>query len=103
MIFDPDNPRSLLYQVERLKAYMADLSRNGSADDPAEHERLAREALRMIRDSGKDELSILDAATGRFRNLGSFLSDMGRILYAISDLVSITYFKHTQAQKQLFR
>jgi uncharacterized circularly permuted ATP-grasp superfamily protein/uncharacterized alpha-E superfamily protein len=103
MIFDPDNPRSLLYQVERLKAYMADLSRNGSADDPAEHERLAREALRMIRDSGKDELSILDPATGRFRNLGSFLSDMGRILYAISDLVSITYFKHTQAQKQLFR
>ncbi len=103
MLLDPNNPRSLMYQLERLKAYVSGLPKMHSDHSLAEHERLALEALTTLRLANKDELCKADTATNRYEELEIFLGKMYKILFSISDVVSKTYFKHAQAQRQLFR
>jgi uncharacterized alpha-E superfamily protein len=104
MLFDPNNPRSLLYLTEKLKNYLSRLPRlqndNGIL---TEHDRLAFDATGMLFRADKDELSVLEEGTQRYHNLENFLSAMNQLLYGISDAVSKTYFKHAQTQQQLFR
>lgn len=69
----------------------------------AEHDRLAYEATGLLYRADKGELSVLDEGSQRYRNLEYFLNEMNQFLYGISDAVSKTYFKHAQAQQQLFR
>jgi uncharacterized circularly permuted ATP-grasp superfamily protein/uncharacterized alpha-E superfamily protein len=103
MLLDPNNPRSLVYQVERLKAYLSGLPKINTSHALAQHERLALEAFTMIKLADKDELSIADKHTQRYKKLDEFLTKMNMLLHNISNTVSKTYFKHAQTQQQLFR
>jgi len=102
MLLDPNNPRSLMYQLERLKTYLAGLPRNPGDNSIPEHERLIWEAYSLLRLSDRDQLSIPDEAAGRYANLELFLSKIYALLSAIPDIISKTYFKHAQRQQQLF-
>jgi len=104
MLFDEHNPRSLLYLTEKLKNYLSRLPRlQPDINMLAEHDRLAYEATGLLYRADKDELSVLDEKFECYRNLEYFLHEMNQFLYGISDAVSKTYFKHAQAQQQLFR
>ncbi|CAN5474513.1 circularly permuted type 2 ATP-grasp protein [soil metagenome] len=103
MLLDPNNPRSLVYQVERLKAYLSGLPRINTGHGLADHERLALEAFTMIKLADKDELAIADKHAQRYKKLDEFLTKMNMLLHNISNKVSKTYFKHAQTQQQLFR
>ena len=103
MLLDPNNPRSLVYQVERLKAYLSGLPKISTGNALAQHERLALEAFTMLKLADKDELSKADKHTHRYKKLDEFLTKMNILLHAISNVVSKTYFKHAQTQQQLFR
>lgn len=103
MLLDPNNPRSLVYQVERLKAYLSGLPKINTGYGLSEHERLALEAFTMIKLADKDQLSIPDKHTQCYKKLDEFLTKMNMLLHNISNVVSKTYFKHAQAQQQLFR
>jgi len=102
MLFDPNNPRSLVYQLDRLKAYLSQLPKSQPGHTLAEHERLILEAYTLLKLSDKDELSMPDNNTARYEKLHTFLSDMNTLLLAIPGAVSKTYFKHAETQKQLF-
>ncbi|HMC86103.1 MAG TPA: alpha-E domain-containing protein, partial [Chitinophagaceae bacterium] len=102
MLFDPNNPRSLVYQLDRLKAYLSQLPKSQPGHTLAEHERLILEAYTLLKLSDKDELSVPDNNTARYEKLHTFLSDMNTLLLAIPGAVSKTYFKHAETQKQLF-
>jgi uncharacterized circularly permuted ATP-grasp superfamily protein/uncharacterized alpha-E superfamily protein len=102
MLFDPTNPRSLLYQLDRLKAYLSQLPKAQKDNALTEHERLILEAHTLLRLSSKEEL--LPAAQGVviYENLEDFLNRMQALLYAAHDVVSKTYFKHAKEQRQLY-
>ncbi|NNV57623.1 circularly permuted type 2 ATP-grasp protein [Limnovirga soli] len=102
MLLDPNNPRSLIYQIERLKAYVSALPKINSGHALAEHERLAWEAFTMLKTADKDALCLADEQQQN-SNLLHFLTRMNNLLNNISNVVSKTYFKHAQTQQQLFR
>jgi len=101
MLFDPNNPRSLVYQLDRLKAYLSNLPKAGASPHQlGEHERLILEAYTLLKLSDKDQLSLPGGTENSA--LDAFLSKMYSLLQTIPDVISKTYFKHAQAQKQLF-
>ncbi|MFT3936237.1 MAG: circularly permuted type 2 ATP-grasp protein [Chitinophagaceae bacterium] len=102
MLLDPNNPRSLVYQLERLKAYLSQLPKTQQGHTLAEHERLILEAFTLLKLADKDVLAKADEETARYENLHDFLSTINNLLLAIPGAVSKTYFKHAETQKQLF-
>jgi uncharacterized circularly permuted ATP-grasp superfamily protein/uncharacterized alpha-E superfamily protein len=102
MLLDPNSPRSLVYQLDRLKAYLSQLPKSQPGHTLSAHERLVLEAYTLLKLSDKDELALADSETARYENLHNFLSQMNELLLAIPGAVSKTYFKHAETQKQLF-
>ncbi len=102
MLLDPNNPRSLVYQLDRLKAYLSQLPKSQPGHTLAEYERLILEAYTLLKLADKDELALADNQTARYENLHTFLLNMNNLLLAIPGAVSKTYFKHAESQKQLF-
>lgn len=102
MLLDPSNPRSLLYQVERLKANLKNLPK--SVDDLTlpEQERLIGEAYELLKSTDKEQLAIPDKNGLVYNHLDVFLSTLYTLLGGITEVITNTYFKHAQAQKQLF-
>ena len=103
MLLDPNNPRSLIYQVEKLKNYLSNLPGIHPGHSLAQHEKLSLEAFTKIKLADKDYLPVLNDQTQRYQHLESFLTEMNNLLHEVYNAVSTTYFKHAQAQQQLFR
>jgi len=102
MLFDPNNPRSLIYQVERLKNYLSRLPQMYGGQATTKHERLSFEAYSKIKLTDKEQLSELNTTTQHYQHLESFLTDINNLLHEVHNAVSVTYFKHAQIQLQLF-
>jgi uncharacterized alpha-E superfamily protein len=103
MLLDPNNPRSLIYQLDRLKAYLSGLPKTEQSGHSLEkHERLIFEAHALLRLADKSQWTVPDAKTGTYKELADLLSDLNMLLLAIPDVISRKYFKHAHGQKQLF-
>ena len=98
MLFDPNNPRSLIYQVDRLKAYLKNLPRVQAGGGVMEYERLILEADGLLKLANKKELSLADDSGQGYRQLDEFLSRMYALLAAIPTVITKTYFKHLEIQ-----
>ena len=103
MLLDPNNPRSLVYQLERLKAYLEMLPKKMNGHILSEQERLALEAFTILKLADSNALAQHDVETNTYKNLDDFLNKMTELLLGISNAVSKMYFKHAQQQQQLFR
>jgi uncharacterized circularly permuted ATP-grasp superfamily protein/uncharacterized alpha-E superfamily protein len=101
MIFDANNPRSLLYQLDRLKKSVGNLPKT-TDNSFAAHDVLLNKAYNLIREADKEKLAILNQATAEHKNLEDFLSNMYEVLSGIQNAISKTYFVHAQSQIQLF-
>ena len=102
MIFDPNNPRALLYQMDRLKKNLGNLPKTTDSQSAPMHEILIAQAYELFNLADKEKLSVLNVEAGQYLKLDNFLSGMYDILSAIQNTVSKTYFIHAQSQKQLF-
>jgi uncharacterized circularly permuted ATP-grasp superfamily protein/uncharacterized alpha-E superfamily protein len=103
MLLDVNNPRSLIYQVVRIKRYLESLPATQlNSSGVQEHVSLANELYEELKEADKEELSQLDATGSTYENLDNFLADMYTYLATIPNAISKTYFKHTQPQRQLF-
>lgn len=102
MLLDPTCPRSLIYQIDRLKTYLGNLPKIKTDHTLSDHNRLVLEASTLLMLSDKDQLSLWDDGEREYKNLDEFLSKMYSMLCGIPSAISKTYFKHAQAQKQLF-
>jgi uncharacterized circularly permuted ATP-grasp superfamily protein/uncharacterized alpha-E superfamily protein len=101
LLFDPNNPRSLTYQVDKLKGYLQSLPKNAGAHSLTEYERLILEADTLVKLTDKNELTLPDPARNEYRKLDDFLSRMFTLLSAIPNVVSKTYFKHELMSKSI--
>ena len=103
MLLDPNNPRSLIYQLERLKAYLSGLPKTGENGHSLEkHERLILEAFTLLKLADKSQWTVPDEKTGTYKQLADLLEDLSTLLLAIPEVISRKYFKHAQGQKQLY-
>ena len=102
LLLDTNNPRSLIYQLDRIKTHFSHLPKRRSTDLLSDHERLILEAHTLVKLTTKEHLSYLNAEHFEYTNLSDFLGKIYNLLSAIPDAISKTYFKHAQTQKQLF-
>lgn len=102
LLLDPNNPRSLIYQLDKIKNHFSQLPKAGNSDQLSEHERLILEAHTLVKLANKAELSTLNKEHVAYENLNDFLDKIYNLLSVIPEAISKTYFKHAQSQKQLF-
>ncbi|MGG9972743.1 circularly permuted type 2 ATP-grasp protein [Ferruginibacter sp. SUN002] len=102
MLLDTTNPRSLIYQIERLKAYLSSLPKTQKSATLEKHERLILEAFTLLKLADNLQLAQPDEKTGTYKNLEELLDTLSSLLLAIPKVISKKYFKHAQGQKQLF-
>jgi uncharacterized alpha-E superfamily protein len=100
LIFDPNNPRSLIYQVVRLKTYLQNLPRTNAGRNLPEYERLILDANTMLQAADKLHLSSLK--DGEYENLERFLSGLNDLLAGIPGALSKIFFKHELTPKSIF-
>ena len=102
MLFDPNNPRSLFYQIERLKFNLDVLPNTQNGNQPAEYSKLISKLFAVLEAAQKDHLSELDSKKKKYKNLETFLTTVNDLLLEIPEIISRVYFEHAQTQKQLF-
>ena len=86
MLFDANNPRSLLYQVERLRANLRDLPGSSGSSRP---ERLVEEIGTLLRRSHPAELEEV-SADGRRSALADLLDSVHVQLRELAEVITIT-------------
>jgi uncharacterized circularly permuted ATP-grasp superfamily protein/uncharacterized alpha-E superfamily protein len=99
LLFDPNNPRSLTYQVVRLKSYLQNLPKNNGGKSLTEYERLILEADTMLKLADKKELALSDDEG--YTHLEKFLFRLFGILSAIPGVISKAFFKHEMTPKTI--
>lgn len=102
MIFDPNNPRSLLYQMDRLKKSLGNLPKNNGDLTTAAHDILIGKAYDLLKQCDKVTLSTLDEEGAQYIQLDDFLSEMYDYISGIQSAIAKAYFIHAQSHKQLF-
>lgn len=101
VLMDTDNPRSLLYQLERLQQHISELPRaDGRRHELPAELRYAVEAATGVKLLRLDELAALDDSGHHGRLLDS-LAETRRLLATISDAISSRYFDHRESSQQL--
>ncbi|EUA12317.1 A circularly permuted ATPgrasp family protein [Mycobacterium kansasii 732] len=85
MLFDPQNPRSLVYQLERLRADLKDLPGSSGSSRP---ERMVDEINTRLRRSDPAELE--DVVDGRRMELADLLTAIHAALRDVADVITAT-------------
>ena len=102
LMLDNNYPKSLAYLVKKIKRYVS-LLPNVVKDMPLKRkQRNMEEAVAMLKLADIVALSTCDYETKEYLALDQFLGKLYSLLSDTSVLISKTYFKHSQVQKQLF-
>jgi uncharacterized circularly permuted ATP-grasp superfamily protein/uncharacterized alpha-E superfamily protein len=86
LLFDASNPRSLVYQLERLKSHLRSLPGASGSSRP---QRLVEEISTRLRRLDPEELEHTDDS-GRRRELDDLLGGMNAALRELSDVITAT-------------
>ena len=96
LLLDEDNPRSLLYQLKRLQEQINALPREKLGYRLSEEEQLILEALTQLQLSDTVDLAERSEQTTQRNGLEKLLVRLAQILIDISDVLTHTYFSHSQ-------
>ena len=96
LLLDEDNPRSLLYQLKRLEEQIRVLPREKLGYRLSEEEQLILEALTQLQLSNTIDLAERSEHTTQRNGLEKLLVRLAQILVNISDVLTHTYFSHSQ-------
>jgi uncharacterized alpha-E superfamily protein len=86
MLFDATNPRSLVYQLERLRTDLGDLPGSSGSSRP---ERMVAEIGTLLRRSSPAELELI-AAAGRRKQLADLLTAIHSALRELAEVLTAT-------------
>jgi uncharacterized circularly permuted ATP-grasp superfamily protein/uncharacterized alpha-E superfamily protein len=98
MLLDPDNPRSLAYQLDHILEDLRGLPGHPGASRVSEAEKPALAASTAIRLVDTGALAATDTA-GRRPDLDAFLSQIVDHLHRTADAIASTYFTHPLSQR----
>ena len=94
LVYDARNPRSVIFQLDRLLGHLAALPKQSSAQRLATEERLVLEATTLLRLTDADRLADVDALSSRRPELDSVLGRVDGVLGELLDTLRRTYFAH---------
>ncbi len=100
LVLDEDNPRALAYQLQRVVEVVARLPRTSTRTFGSAEERLALEALTVVRLSDPECILARDPKSGR-TGLEVALERLQRLMPAISDAVGGAYLRHDDPPRVL--
>ncbi len=89
LMFDDNNPRSLIYQFERLHEYIAELPA-GCGD---EHFHLAKQTMEALRRVHPIDLLAASPTSTRLQ-FDTLLGNLSGMAYRLSDALTAAYFRH---------
>ncbi len=101
ILMDQDHPRSLAYQLDSLQKHILGLPREHHRQRLADDERCLLESYTSLRLSDAVQLSSLEDGAGVYRALDELLTQQAESLWRFSDVITSTYFSHSQPLKQL--
>ena len=94
LVYDARNPRSVIFQLDRLLGHLAALPKQSSAQRLATEEQLVLEATTLLRLTDADRLADVDAPSSRRPELDSVLGRVDGVLGELLDTLRRTYFAH---------
>jgi uncharacterized circularly permuted ATP-grasp superfamily protein/uncharacterized alpha-E superfamily protein len=94
LVYDVANPRSVLFQLDRLVDHLTGLPKQSSAQRLGNEERLALETATLLRLTDPDTLAAVDETTGRRPELDSVFATADGLLVDLLDSLRRTYFAH---------
>lgn len=101
ILMDQDHPRALAYQLERLNDHLAELPRGKRQEHIDEDERCVLKAFTDLRLAKAAHLSKFVEGQGVYADLDALLAAQSDSLWQLSDLITSTYFSHSQPHQQL--
>jgi uncharacterized circularly permuted ATP-grasp superfamily protein/uncharacterized alpha-E superfamily protein len=102
LMLDTNYPKSLAYLVEKIKRYISLLPKEGTEIPLSDKQRNIQEADSLLKLADVIKLAQHDPHTMEYASLNKFLDKLYSLIADTSMLISKTYFKHSQTQKQLF-
>lgn len=103
LLLDETNPRSLAFQLEQLRSHMQALPRPRRTSRTSPEERLALEAYASLKRMDALELAKISGRSRRHEALRTFLAEQYRLLAAMADAVSLSFFSHAGGPTPLAR
>jgi len=101
ILMDPHHPRSLAYQLDCLQRHVAELPRIQVSHRLGDDERAILEAYTALRLADAVELSRIGEGDGFCKGLEELLSAQTESLWQLSEVITGTYFSHSQPPQQL--
>jgi uncharacterized alpha-E superfamily protein len=100
LLLDDRNPRSLIYQLDRLQEHIAELPRENQKYRLSEEEQLMLKATSRLRLSNTAQLAAPGRHSKKHRRLDALLASIHRLVEGVSDAVSLAYFSHIREAQQ---
>ncbi len=101
ILMDQNHPRSLAYQLDCLQRHIADLPRGQRQERLGEDERCILAAYTELRLADVVHLSKIEEGEGVYQFLDELLAGQAESLWRLSDLLTSSYFSHSQPAQQL--
>ncbi len=92
LLLEPNNARSLLYQIHRLSGNIERLPRQPKSARLTAEQRLLVETSSRLRLADVSQLVL--TAGSRRKKLETFVDQMGGALFQLSNALTLTYFRH---------
>jgi uncharacterized alpha-E superfamily protein len=102
LMLDTNYPKSLAYLVKKIKRYVSLLPKEGKEIPLSDKQRNIQEADSLLKLADTVALTKYDPDSKEYVALTNFLDKLYSLIADTSMLISKTYFKHSQTQKQLF-
>jgi uncharacterized alpha-E superfamily protein len=94
LVYDAANPRSVIYQLNRLVHHLSDLPAQSPGQRLGNEEQLVLEMTTLLRLTDAVQLATVDADVGRRPELEAVLGRVDGLLAELLDSLRHTFFVH---------
>ena len=94
LVYDAANPRSVIYQLDRLFNHLADLPKQSPGQRLGDGEQLVLRTTTMLRLTDAAHLAAVDPETRRRTELDAVLGQVDQLLAELLDSLRSTFFSH---------
>jgi uncharacterized circularly permuted ATP-grasp superfamily protein/uncharacterized alpha-E superfamily protein len=94
LVYDAANPRSVIYQLDRLVHHLADLPKQSPAQRLGDEEQLVLQTTTLLRLTDATRLAAVDRDLGRRLELDEVLGRADELLAELLDSLRHTFFAH---------
>lgn len=96
LLLDETNPRSVIYQIQLLREHMSHMPLEQTGDKMSEAQRILLSAYHELTLADPEKLARVVSRAGNRTQLRRVLSRLNTTLTELSEIITATYFAHTE-------